>query len=94
MKKLSLFIASFAMVLSFATVGLASGDHSGDHGHETTGEVVKIDGPFVTVKGKDGKSHKFHVNKSTHKKGKVTLGAKVKVEATDAGHALEMTVIK
>lgn len=94
MKKFSLLIASFAMVLSFATVGLTSGDHSGGHGHETIGEVVKIEGPFVTVKSKDGKAHKFHVNKSTHMKGKVKPGVKVKVEATDAGHALEMTVIQ
>jgi len=58
------------------------------------GEVVKMDGPFVMVKGKDGKTHKFHVNKSTHLKGKVKSGVKVEVESTDSGHAISMSVLE
>ncbi len=92
MKKFAIFFSALALVLSLSTIGFTSGKHAG--GHKMVGEVVKMDGPFVMVKGKDGKTHKFHVNKSTHLKGKVKSGVKVEVESTDSGHAISMSVLE
>lgn len=92
MKKLSLFFVAMTFILSLSTIGYTSGDHEG--GHKMVGEVVKMDGPFVMVKGEKGKTHKFHVNKSTHLKGKIKPGVKVKVESTDSGHAISMSVVE
>ena len=93
MKKFGALFVAMAFVFSLASIGLASGSHSG--GHKTKGEVVKTAGAFVTVKDEHGKSHKFHVNKSTHLKGKVKVGVKVHVESTEdgGGHAISMTVV-
>ena len=95
MKKFGLFFAALTLVFSFATIGLThEDDDHHDGGHKIVGEVVKTDGPFVMVKGKDGKTHKFHVNKTTHLKGTIKSGAKVEVESTDTGHALSMSVLE
>ncbi|NOY83408.1 MAG: hypothetical protein GXO96_01045 [Nitrospirae bacterium] len=92
MRTLGLFVVALSMVFSFAVAGFASGEHPGGHGDVVVGEIVKAEGAFVTVKDDHGKSHKFHVDKSTHLKGKIKAGAKVEVEATDGGHAISMTV--
>ncbi len=92
MRKFGLFFVALSMVLSFSVAGFASGDHPGGHGDKIVGEVVKAEGAFVTVKDDHGKSHKFHVDKSTHLKGKIKAGVKVEVEATGGGHAISMTV--
>ncbi|MFQ5588812.1 MAG: hypothetical protein ACE5F7_08225 [Nitrospiria bacterium] len=91
MKKFALLLIMSLMVLTFSAVGFAGGDHPGGHGKKTVGEVVKAQGSFVTVKDEHGKSHKFHVDKSTHLKGKIKSGTKVEVESTDRGHAISMT---
>ncbi len=94
MRKFALFVVAFSVVLSVAVVGFAGGKHSGGHGDMIVGEVVKAEGAFVTVKDDHGKSHKFHVDKSTHLEGKIKAGVKVEVEATDGGHAISMMVKK
>lgn len=94
MKKFGLFIVALSMVLGLSVVGFASGDHPGGHDNKIVGEVVKAEGAFVTVKDDHGKSHKFHVNKSTHFDGEIKTGVTVEVEATDGGHAISMTVKK
>jgi len=92
MRKLSYLLVAMSMVISFGAVSFASGDHAG--GHAIVGEVTKAEGAFVTVKDDHGKSHKFHVNGSTHMDGKVKTGVKVEVESTDSGHAISMKVVK
>ncbi len=98
MNKLATLLIAVAMVIGFNAPGFAGPGHGHDekenHGHKVVGEVAKIEGPFVIVKDKAGKSHKFHVNKSTHTEGKVKIGTKVEVESTDNGHALSMHVHK
>lgn len=79
-------------VLSVASLGLTEGKHGEDH--KTVGEVVKVEGEFVIVKTEDGKTQKFHVNKSTHLKGDVKSGSKVEVVSTDSGHAISMSVVQ
>jgi len=91
-KKFATLLIAVTMVIGFSTLGLADAGHGG--GHKMVGEIVKIEGPFVTVKDKDGKSHKFHVNKSTDTKGKVKMGSKVEVKSTDSGHALSMHAVQ
>lgn len=92
MKKLGLFFIVLSILTHFSAIGFASGDHPGGHGNKTVGEVVKAEGSFITVKDEEGKSHKFHVDKSTQLKGKIQSGAKVEVESTDRGHAISMMV--
>ncbi len=92
MKKLGMFFIMVLMVAGFSAVSFAGGDHPGGHGNKTVGEVIKAEGSFVTVKDDHGKSHKFHVDKSTKLKGKIKSGAKVEVESTDRGHAISMMV--
>ncbi len=92
MRTFVLFVVTLSILTSFTVSSFAGGKHSGDHGHKVAGEVVKAEGAFVTVKDDHGKSHKFHVDKSTNLQGKIKAGAKVEVEATDGGHAISMTV--
>jgi hypothetical protein len=67
------------MTVTLSTVGFAA--------EKVTGEVVKMEGEFITVKDDKGKEHKFHVNKETKQMGEVKTGSKVEVEATPPGHA-------
>jgi len=92
MRKLALFVLALSMVLNFSVAGFAGGNHPGGHDDKIVGEVVKAEGAFVTVKDDHGKSHKFHVDKSSHLKGKIKAGVKVEVEATGGGHAISITV--
>lgn len=92
MKIFGLFFVASALILSFATIGLAEGKQG--EGHKTVGEVIKVEGEFIMVKTKEGKTHKFHVNKSTHLKGDVKSGSKVEVLSTDSGHAISMSVVQ
>lgn len=99
MKSLVTLLIAMTMLISFNSLGIAGPGHGHDdagdhHGHKIVGAIEKIEGPFVTVKDKKGKSHKFHVNKSTHTKGAVKIGSKVEVESTDNGHALSMHALK
>ncbi len=85
-------IVAALLVLNFAGVGLASGKQG--EAHKMQGEIVKVEGEFVMIKSKDGKTHKFHVDKSTHLKGEVKAGSKVAVESTDSGHAISLSVVE
>ncbi len=51
------------------------------------GTLMKIDGPFYVIKDNTGKEQRVHVDKSTLIIGKIQLGAKVKAEVTNDGHA-------
>jgi len=51
------------------------------------GTLMKIDGSFYVIKDNTGKEQRVHVDKSTLIIGKIQLGAKVKAEVTNDGHA-------
>ena len=51
------------------------------------GTLMKIDGPFYVIKDNTGKEQRVHVDKSTLIIGKIQIGAKVKAEVTNDGHA-------
>ncbi len=91
MRQVGLFFIVISLVLSFTVAGFTEGEHPGGHA-KIVGEVVKTEGAFVTVKDDQGKEHKFHVDKSTHLKGKITAGVKVEVEANEGGRAMSIVV--
>ena len=51
------------------------------------GTLMKIDGPFYVIKDNTGIEQCVHVDKSTLIIGKIQIGAKVKAEVTNEGHA-------
>lgn len=91
MRQVVLFLTVISLILSFTVAGFTEGEHPGGHA-KIVGEVVKTEGAFVTMRDDQGKEHKFHVDKSTHLKGKITAGVKVEVEANDGGHAISIVV--
>ena len=58
------------------------------------GTLTKIDGPFYVIKDNEGKEQRVHVDKSTLIIGQIHLGAKVKAEVTNDGHASALQKIE
>jgi len=83
--QVGMMIMALFMAFSFSTLTFAAGS-------KVTGEVVKTEGEFVTVKDADGKIHKFHMDKTTKQTGDIKQGAQVEVEATPQGHASAIAV--
>lgn len=84
-KKVSILLMLVVFIsVSLASVSSASG--------KVSGEVVKMEGEFLTIKDGNGKTHKFHVDTSTRKSGNVRAGSHVEVDATPSGHAKAIMV--
>ena len=52
--------------------------------------LVKVDGEFYILKGKDGKEFKGHFNDKTKKVGSIKPGSMVVVSIDDKGHTTEI----
>lgn len=52
--------------------------------------LVKVDGEFYILKGKDGKEFKGHFNDKTKKVGSIKPGSTVVVSIDDKGHTTEI----
>lgn len=52
--------------------------------------LVKIEGEFYMLKGKDGKEFKGHFNDKTKKVGDIKAGAMVLISVDDKGHTTEI----
>ncbi len=52
--------------------------------------LVKIEGEFYILKGKDGKEFKGHFNDKTKKVGSIKAGSMVVVSIDDKGHTTEI----
>ena len=90
MKKIGMFL--MAGVMAFAFAANASAGEMGEKASapKVSGEVVKADGEFVEVKTADGKTQKFHMDKTTKIMGELKAGAVVEIEGA-GGHAMSVT---
>lgn len=59
-----------------------------------TGEVLKIEGDFFTVKNADGREVRFRVTKDTELFGSFKAGDLVEARLTSEGHAKSIMIVK
>ncbi|TAJ98635.1 MAG: hypothetical protein EPO39_17715 [Candidatus Manganitrophaceae bacterium] len=86
MKKSFGLVSLFVLLMGLTGIGSAG---------QITGEIVKIDGEMVSVKDSSGKVQQIHVDpKGTKKSGDLKVGAKVKADVQDNGHANSVEVEK
>jgi len=52
--------------------------------------LVKIEGEFYMLKGKDGKEFKGHFNDKTKKTGEIKAGSMVVISIDDKGHTTDI----
>ena len=90
MKKMALFLVAGIAAFAFA-VGAGAGDMPSEGSTpKVKGEVVKADGEFVEIKTAEGKTQKFHMDKTTKITGELKPGATVEIEGA-SGHAMSVT---
>ena len=58
------------------------------------GTLMEIDGAFFVILNSSGKEQRVHVDKSTLIIGKVQLGAQVKAEMSNDGHASTVAIVE
>ncbi len=95
MKRLIGVIALTA-VMGFitATLGYADTQPSVSIPQVVTGEVLKIEGDFFTLKDAAGKEVRFRVTKDTELFGSFKAGDIVEARLTSEGHAKSIMIVK
>lgn len=58
------------------------------------GTLMEIDGAFFVILDSSGKEQRVHVDKSTLIIGNVQLGAQVKAEVSNDGHASAVAIVE
>ena len=90
MKKLAMFLVAGIAAFAFAVSAGAGEMAEKASTPKAKGEVVKADGEFVEIKTADGKTAKFHMDKTTKITGELKVGAMVEIEGA-SGHAMSVT---
>jgi len=90
MKTFAMFLMAGMVAFAFAVSANAGEMAEKSSAAKVHGEVVKADGEFVEVKTNNGKTHKFHMDKTTKIMGELKPGAMVEIEDA-SGHAVSVT---